>query len=150
MDIRKQRWVTLYVRPCVTEQKSTIMPRLRHTVRATALVCLVLGRSYVSNSASPAAYSTYWRRAFALPSTFVRRSCGHVSVRRCAGLYLSGTVPVRWRHHSRVPHPDILPAQSIYIYRANHGYTIKINFTLAKHDENTSVNMAWYPREILL
>ena len=34
---------------------SRVMPRSQPTVRATALACLVLRRSYVSNSASPAA-----------------------------------------------------------------------------------------------
>ena len=128
------------------------MPRSQPAVRATALACLVLRRSYVSNSAflrligvwkwfcnhrtgkarllrppclrrieshaenpTAKARSTYWRRAFAVPSTCVRRATGHVFVRRCACLYLSGTAPVRWRTtHVRRTHGHILPVQSIY------------------------------------
>ena len=130
------------------------MPWSQPAVRATALVCLVLRRSYVSNSASPVAdwglkvilqppyrqrksirppclrrteshaenpiakaRSMYWRRAFVVPSTCVRRATGHVSIRRCACLYLSG--PARRRcvegtTHVRRTYGHILPAQSIY------------------------------------
>ena len=57
-----------------------VMPRSQPAVRATALVCLVLRRSYVSNYASPVAdwglkvilQPTYWQRpslAAAVPPT---------------------------------------------------------------------------------
>ena len=54
--------------------------------------CLRRTDSHAENPTAKA-HSTYWRRAFAEPSTCVRRATGHVSVRRCACLYLSGTVP---------------------------------------------------------
>ena len=60
--------------------KPDVMPRSQPAVRATALACLVLRRSYVSNSASPAAdwglkvilQPPYWQRthiAAAVPPT---------------------------------------------------------------------------------
>ena len=68
--------------------------------------CLRRTESHAENPTAQAR-STYWRRAFAVPSTCVRRATGHVSVRRYACLYLSGTAPVRWRHHSRASHARI-------------------------------------------
>ena len=59
--------------------------------------------------------STYWRRAFAVPSTCVRRATGHVSLRRCACLYLSGTAPVHWRRQSHASHPRTYPPCPEYI-----------------------------------
>ena len=49
------------------------------------------------------------QRTGAVPSTCVRRATGHVSIRRFACLYLSGTAPVRWRHHSRASHARTYP-----------------------------------------
>ena len=151
-----------------------------------SLACLVLRRSYVSNSAFPAAdwvrkwfcshrngnarflrppclrctkshaenpeakaRSTYWRRAFAVPSTCVHRATGHVSVRRCVCLYLSGTALVRWRHHSRASHVRTYPPCPEYIYsELITGIHEKVIFNLTKHSENISANTAWYPRRL--
>ena len=102
------------------KRASYLMPRSQPAVRATALAFLALRRSYVSNSAFPAAdwglevilqppYRQRTSLAVAVPPThrIARRkshSEGTFNVRRCACLYLSGTAPVRWRHHSRASH----------------------------------------------
>ena len=87
--------------------------------------CLWCTESHAENPTAKAR-STYWRCAFAVPSTCVRRATGHVSVRRCACLYLSGTAPVRWMHHSRASHARTYPPCPEYIKRANHRYTWKM------------------------
>ena len=164
-----------------------VMPRLQPAVRATALACLVLWRSYVSNSASPEAdwglkvilQPPYWQRTSlvaAVPPTHrIARRKSHVQRRH---VHRTGTVPSRYLQrafavlpatcpycgmrvctsmarrrcvegttHVRCTHGHILPAQSIYSELIT-GIPEKIIFNLTKHGENTSANMAWYPRRL--
>ena len=80
--------------------------------------CLRRTESHAENPTTKAR-STYWRRAFAVPSTCVRRATGHVSVRPCACLYLSSTAPVRWRPAplTCVARMDISSLARVYIAR---------------------------------
>ena len=161
-----------------------LMPRSQPAVRATALACLVLRRSYVSNSASPAligvwkwfcshrtgnarllrppclrrteshaenptakARSTYWRRAFAVPSTCVPCATGHVSVGRCACLYLRGTTPVLWRHHSRASHARTSPPCPEYMASKSPVYLKNLYSTLL-NTVKTHQLTSRYPRRL--
>ena len=84
--------------------------------------------------------SRYLQRAFAVPPATRPydgvRVCTSVARRRC----VEGTT------HVRGTHGHVLPAQSIYNELIT-GIPKKITFNL-KHGENTSINMAWYPRRL--
>ena len=166
--------VTLYLKTYVgcTAARASLTPRSQPAVRATALACLVLRRSYVSNSASPAAdwglkvilqppYRQRTSLVAAVPPThrIARRKshsegtfnvlapCHRPRVRTAVCVSVSqwhGAGEVRWRHHSH-----ILPTQSIYSELIT-GLPEKFIFNLTKHGKNTSVNMAWYPRRLEL
>ena len=132
-----------------------VMPRSQPAVRATALACLVLRQSYVSNSASPAAdwvwigapnctqkipQRRHVQRAIAVPPATCPyggvRVCTSVARRRCAG-----AAPL-----TCVARTDL---SSLNIYsELITGIPEKFIFNLFKHGENTSVNMAWYPRRL--
>ena len=83
--------------------------------------------------------SRYLQRAFAMPPA----TCPYGGVRVCTsvarGRCVEGTT------HVRRTHGHILPAQSIYSELIT-GISEKSIFNPTKHGENTSVNMAWYPR----
>ena len=87
--------------------------------------------------------SRYLQRAFAVPPATCPyggvRVCTSVVRRRC----VEGTTRVRRTHG------HILPAQIIHSELIT-GIPEKFIFNLTKHGENTSVNMAWYPRRNFL
>ena len=152
------------------------MPRSQPAVRATALACLVLRRSYVSNSASPVAYwglkvilqPPYRQRtslAAAVPQThrIAHRKSHSEGTFNVLAPCLRGTFNVRspchrtpvctaacvsvpqWHGAGALKAPltgtDISSLPRVYSELIT-GIPEKFIFSLTKHGENTSVNMA--------